>query len=272
MLKMRSFTVAATPRCRLPSFASISRAHSCPKYADATQSEIELDAIKEQLQAFIKQHRLPYTELPTAKQLRQAGRQDLLNAIHQSGGARKLSADSRFPLTTVRQRPKPSQGLDFTIQAVRRFIEQQKLPAHQMPSILELKQAQRCDLLRDIQHHGGLQKVAEHMLLQMRPRGRRGSRGRTHIEAVAEAVQAWVRQHFPPKLHGQMPSHAELKQSQGAHLSNLVAKHGTNKIAEAAGLQLQRGKGRPVSVSLLHVVVTACQNKASSVSWVPQVV
>ena len=57
-----------------------------------------------------------------------------MDAIHQSGGACKLSKDLRSPLTTVRTGSKPLQGLDSIAQAVQRFMEQQNLPAHQMPS------------------------------------------------------------------------------------------------------------------------------------------
>ena len=154
---------------------------------------MELDVLKEQLQAFVKQHKLPNNEMPTAKQLQQAGRQDLLNAVKQLGGARKLSEDPKFPMTTVRRKSKSARSLDFTIQAVQRFMEQQKLPAHQMPSCQELRQY---NLLKDIYRHGGPQKVADHMSLQMKPPGRpkRTSRDDKYnqIEEVAKGCVSTI--------------------------------------------------------------------------------
>ena len=45
----------------------------------------DLAALKAELQAFLKQQRLPQDALPPPAALRDAGRQELLNAINQAG-------------------------------------------------------------------------------------------------------------------------------------------------------------------------------------------
>ena len=120
--------------------------------------------------------------------------------------------------------------------ALRAFIKDHGVCEGVMPSFWQLEEANQLDIMFGIARLGGSKQVAASMQLQF---AARNPRKFETLASVVQAVQSFVQQHASAELAGDMPKSRVLRRAGQAHLSNSICRHGTEKVAKAAGLQFQ---------------------------------
>ena len=199
------------------------------------KAQNHLDTIGSEVLTLIKEHSLPPHRMPTHKQIRLAGRQDLSEAIYRAGGTRKVAAQLNLQSSGQKsfssKTPAALQSCRATIEQIEAFCQEHQIPPDRMPTLLELKQRRRCRLLVAIQANGGVQKLAPLTGRQIR------QPHRGHLQDFAEVVlgvHAFVRDQHPGQRR--MPTCSQLASAGQQQLSYSVTRHGFQKVANEAGL------------------------------------
>lgn len=170
--------------------------------------------------------------MPTVKQMEAASKHKLVSRIQQLGGVKKVAASMQLTYLTALFAT-PTAAFEALAEYVHTFVRQHSLPEDEMPSFKRLRQAQQHELAGKIQQHGGLRRLASHMgVKRLAP-----PRVHKRLELVVADVQAFVEHQVPAEHKGNMPTVDSLKQAGQHSLAVLVCRHGSKRVARAAGLQ-----------------------------------
>ncbi|CAL8466434.1 g5970 [Coccomyxa elongata] len=127
-------------------------------------------ALRADLQAFVKEQKLPEDTMPPAAALRDAGRHELLNAINQAGGSHAVAGQLGWG--TQRRERAAMADMDAAAAALAEHLAQ--LPRScrgRMPTHAELRAAGRHDLRYAVQLHGS-EALAHRLGIKPNRRGR----------------------------------------------------------------------------------------------------
>ncbi|BDA51189.1 hypothetical protein COCOBI_18-0650 [Coccomyxa sp. Obi] len=134
------------------------------------QSLRDPTALKAELQAFLKEQKLPEDTMPPAAALRDAGRHELLNAINQAGGSHAVA--DQLGWGTQRRERAALRDIDAAAAALAEHLAQ--LPRScrgRMPTHAQLRAAGRHDLRYAVQLHGS-EALARRLGIKPNRRGR----------------------------------------------------------------------------------------------------
>lgn len=170
--------------------------------------------------------------MPTIKALEDAGRSNLVFAIHKHG--KVATVRERLGLRTSPKHSGPWDDFSRVEHELYTFMDTQGIVGV-MPTREQLKQAGRSDLVAAIDTYGGSFIVAQRLQLQLtsgnKPNGYWDDF--THIE---EAVKSFLITSSTPET---MPTLAQLKHAGQGDLVAAIAKHGgVGAVAQRLGLQL----------------------------------
>ena len=130
------------------------------------QNHFELETISSDIHMLITEHSLPPHRLPTHKQIRLTGRQDLSEAIYRAGGTRRVAAQLNLQSSVEKSLSSKTttipQSRKATIEQIEAFCQDYQVPQDRMPTFLELQQAKAFHLITAIQANGGLRSLAPH--------------------------------------------------------------------------------------------------------------
>jgi hypothetical protein len=135
-------------------------------------------------------------DMPTAVDLKNAQRHDLLNAISKAGGFKAVA--QQVGLKSVRKRRKAVgywEDVEHVKQEVLSFVAENRIGGEEtrMPTLAELRTAGRVDLEQGIRKHGGFRKVAAVIGIQPAAQRREDGFWKDFLR-VKEALQLFVAQ------------------------------------------------------------------------------
>lgn len=180
--------------------------------------------------------------MPTSRELRAEGRRDIDNAVSKSGGYYAVAAKLGFVMTSSKRVPGFWAEFSTLEEGIKSYLESADIAEGLMPTLKELREARRSDIVEAIEKHGGVLNVAERLGLAPRSQKkarfywRDWSRVETALQAfvaerlvhdgssTSEAVlpSAPVRRRKRPK----MPSQNELREAGRSDLAEAIAFHG----------------------------------------------
>ena len=170
--------------------------------------------------------------MPTSKELREAGRHDLANAIAKHGGY--LTVTELLGLALTHTRKPFGYWHDFSnfVRELLTFIEEYGTLGI-MPTHEELKKADRGDLSTAIQKHGGQQSVAEKLGLTY---AKKRDGYWDEFSTVEHELMTFIEKQGSP---GVMPTSEEFIKVGRSDLQAAIQKHGGQRaVAERLGLRL----------------------------------
>lgn len=171
--------------------------------------------------------------MPTARQLRASGRRDLDNAISKHGGYSRLAAELGL------QSSKKAVGYwdDFSNLAkeLRNFLRETDDGVEgTMPTLKELRSAQRSDIVEGIKRHGGVMLVADRLGLASRSQKRPDGYWK-QWDRVEHAVLEFMTSDLASD-DKHLPTQAELRAAGRADLSEAITDYHGGWRAVAARL------------------------------------
>jgi hypothetical protein len=186
-----------------------------------------------ELRVFIARHGEP-GRMPTYKQLRTAGRHDLLNALHRAGGRQAVARRFGLDWTTLKKPPRYWNDPANLKRELLAYIAQH---GHKgiMPTGSELLEHGRAGLMGAIQKHGGFPVVGERLGLK-RPDARRLSGYWNDFANVVRELRTFIREHGRA---GVMPTGKELRANGREDLKSAILRHGGQQTV-AERLRLRR--------------------------------
>lgn len=186
-----------------------------------------LDNIRAEIIAFNKTADASnLNRMPTKCQLSEAGRRDLDNAITKNGGYIALS--TKLGLLRGQRKPPGYWAAFPNLETeLRQFLASNvAIPNGGMPTLKELRNANRSDIAEGVAQHGGVRIVAQRLGLQ--PRSRAKLRGYWDDgDTVDTALRAFIAEHG----NNGMPTQRELRDAGRADLADALVRHGGLRAA-----------------------------------------
>ncbi len=192
-------------------------------------------------------------QMPTSRELRLSGRRDLDNAISKNGGYSELGAKLGFLSS------RKASGYWAIFENLEKelldFIAQPALalPKNAMPTLKELREHRRSDIVEGIKQHGGVRKVAQRLGLKSRSQKRESGYWKDWARVEREVLKFMQgrsrrrgkllskepRHEAPvPRENLMMPSQGELREAGRADLAEAITDYhgGFREVAKKLGV------------------------------------
>lgn len=164
---------------------------------------------------------VPEGMMPTARQLRAAGRRDLDNAISKHGGYHKLSEALGMKRASGMQAPGYWNDFANLEREIRGFLKThyETIPEGYMPTQKQFRDLKRSDIVEGLENHGGMAQVASKLGLV----GRRSNKSANYWKEWAK-VDAEIRSFMENRnatSSNETPSNDDLSEKRRAELQKL---------------------------------------------------
>jgi hypothetical protein len=210
---------------------------------------LDMSNLRSELETYAVLAHLPLDEMPTAAALRAANRRDLDNAITKAGGYRAVARELGLSAKSDERKPHGYWKHFANIKAELHDFAAVHLAGDtsNMPSLADLRAAQRMDIVHGIEQHGGFETVADRMGLEYVAGKKKKAGYWKDWNVVASELTVFVaartqRQVPPAKSSANpavMPSQGELVRAGRSDLSEAISDFHGGFAAAAAKMGYQ---------------------------------